>query len=451
MKNLFIVIICLMTFAIWSTVSAVNKATKPYNFTSHTTALSDQVNEDLDSVYVPVNKAIDTQNHWNAFHRGDSLYPKLRIDTLRGNPNIDSISGKLVVSDSLGIGTIPTTKFEVSAVDLNAIFKSPSAGSSSITIQRPSGNDGVLAFKTGSSFRWKIGANVTAELGGNSGSDLKIESRSDAGSLTFTPIFIKRSTGNVGINKTDPIYSLDVSGRINCDTLLASYYSFQHDTAFVISGKPIFTDTVNFMNLTLFGSTQGLIYIGDAELNYQYNTNENTVGFINYSGYLGGTTQYRDLSICNGKNKNILFVDGSDSSVTVPKLNANRVNADTLSATYIARDTSFACSLFDGTTYRATATARAQIIGRVATIRIPFLSGSITAATNTFLRIPSYLRTESTTGEAYPTNIEIGTTYSIAQLWCDNDYHIRIMNADFTNLAAGTLYVTQITITYFIN
>lgn len=54
-----------------------------------------------------------------------------------------------------------------------------------------------LNFRTGTSGRWSVRANATAEGGANAGTDLQILSRTDAGSFLATPVTITRSTSKV--------------------------------------------------------------------------------------------------------------------------------------------------------------------------------------------------------------------------------------------------------------
>ncbi len=84
----------LLLLVIISIAFSASKATKPYNFTSHTTALSDQVNKDLDSIYVPFNKLVDTvngkPNFAQVYRNHDSTFIYMIIDTVKGYPYIDS-------------------------------------------------------------------------------------------------------------------------------------------------------------------------------------------------------------------------------------------------------------------------------------------------------------------------------------------------------------------------
>jgi hypothetical protein len=106
-----------------SMVFSASKATKPYTFTPHTTSSADQVNKNFDSLYVPFNKAIDTLNkvvpRWSSMlYQKDSTWKWMKIDTIRGNPHIDSIAGSVVMDtitdlDSIYSDVVKTTKIVV--------------------------------------------------------------------------------------------------------------------------------------------------------------------------------------------------------------------------------------------------------------------------------------------------------------------------------------------------
>lgn len=65
-----------------------------------------------------------------------------------------------------------------------------------------------------STTRWTVGipADGSGEPGGNVGSDFTINRYNDAGTLIDPVLFVKRSSGNVGIGETSPGYKLDVGG-----------------------------------------------------------------------------------------------------------------------------------------------------------------------------------------------------------------------------------------------
>jgi hypothetical protein len=324
---------------VFCSVFAASKATKPYNFTSHTTALSDQVNKDMDSIYVPFNKAVDTLNsmpRWNSLLRGDSIFGRIKVDTISSNPVVDSLQG----------------------VD-------------------------------------------------------KIRGNPDIDSIN-------------GMNC--------IRGNPNIDS---------------ISGKTIFSDTIKIMAPVLFGSTAGLMYNIGSQLNFRNDANSNSVGYLNYNGYQGGTTQYRDLDIGNGKHGTILFVDGSDSSVMVPKLKVDSIKFSNNTNYLIGCiDTSFACSLFDNTTYRATATARAFIIGKSITLYLPQLTGNISSDSFCYIHIPTKF-IPTTTLPTFAIRIVDAGVNSIGKI---SIYNTPVVGTGASeNLSGGTGGILPVCINYLLD
>lgn len=61
-----------------------------------------------------------------------------------------------------------------------------------------------LRYLSGSSLRWVLRTNGTAEGGANAGSDFDILCRTDAGAALFTPVHITRSTGSIGMGTSTP-------------------------------------------------------------------------------------------------------------------------------------------------------------------------------------------------------------------------------------------------------
>lgn len=60
---------------------------------------------------------------------------------------------------------------------------------------KAAGNARYTTFKTGNSNRWELGANATAESGGNAGSDFVLNRYNDAGAYVDSPLIIARSSG----------------------------------------------------------------------------------------------------------------------------------------------------------------------------------------------------------------------------------------------------------------
>jgi len=66
-----------------------------------------------------------------------------------------------------------------------------------------------------------------------------------------------------------------------------------------------------------FGGGGGYTFVKFDEVNFHFNTNTAATGYINNSGYLDGTTQFRNLSIRDGKTAEIIGVTGSTKAVTM--------------------------------------------------------------------------------------------------------------------------------------
>jgi hypothetical protein len=76
------------------------------------------------------------------------------------------------------------------------------------------GQSKIITYRTLGLQRFGLYTNNTAESGSNVGSDFQIRAYNDAGTLLSTPVFIKRSTGFVGINTLNPTSNLSINGDI---------------------------------------------------------------------------------------------------------------------------------------------------------------------------------------------------------------------------------------------
>ena len=101
---------------------------------------------------------------------------------------------------------------------------------------------------------------------------------------------IYQSTPNIGIGTASPNARLDI------------YYAWDVPTIpFKISDHNGF----------------GIYVSNQNTLNFDYGVNASSVGIINYAGYNGGTTQFRDFAIYNGKNGHIATFQGSSGNMGI--------------------------------------------------------------------------------------------------------------------------------------
>jgi hypothetical protein len=90
------------------------------------------------------------------------------------------------------------------------------ASNNGITVEGQAGSDRNIHFSSGAygpdqERRWSIQTDSASEAGGNAGSNFRISRRSDLGNFIDSPLYIQRSTGNVGVgNVTSPSARLHV-------------------------------------------------------------------------------------------------------------------------------------------------------------------------------------------------------------------------------------------------
>jgi hypothetical protein len=134
-------------------------------------------------------------------------------------------------------------------------------------IDGDAGQSKIITYRTNGLQRFGLYVNNIAESGSNAGSDFAIRAYNDAGVLLSTPLYIKRSSGNVLINTTtDSGFKVDVNGtaRVN-NTLTISASTPANFVPLVIgntNSSPSSRCTINLVNnlgdlgtITSFSST----------------------------------------------------------------------------------------------------------------------------------------------------------------------------------------------------
>ena len=145
------------------------------------------------------------------------------VDYLNAYVAVDSLqlagSGPITataryISDSTGVNSaisISTIGVGIGTNTLLGILHLKStAATTRMVMDGDAGQSKIITYRTAGLQRFGLYTNNTAESGSNVGSDFAIRAYSDAGTLLNTPVFIKRSTGNVGIGTSSPAYPLDV-------------------------------------------------------------------------------------------------------------------------------------------------------------------------------------------------------------------------------------------------
>jgi hypothetical protein len=120
------------------------------------------------------------------------------------------ISDSTGINSAISISTIGVGIGTDAPVGILDLFKS--AAATRLAIRGDAGQNRLISYRTGAVQRFGLYVNNTAESGSNAGSDFAIRAYNDAGTLLNTPVFIKRSTGNVGINTLTGTAKLQVVG-----------------------------------------------------------------------------------------------------------------------------------------------------------------------------------------------------------------------------------------------
>jgi hypothetical protein len=186
-----------------------------------------------------------------------------------------------------------------------------SAATTRMVMDGDAGQSKIITFRTSGLQRFGMYVNNTAESGSNVGSDFQVRAYNDAGTLLSTPLFIKRSTGNVGVNTITPAYKLDVNGTGNFSGALSG-------TSATFSSLEVF-DNSNSGILKLSrdaGGQRGQLQFG-----------RNNGGSFQVTGMIGS-----DSDSASPNNGTLYFYTSNSSGVSTQRLIINGTGAATFSS-----------------------------------------------------------------------------------------------------------------------
>jgi hypothetical protein len=192
---------------------------------------------------------------------------------------------------SVGIGT----NAPVGILDL---FKA--AAATRLAIRGDAGQNRLISYRTGALQRFGLYVNNTAESGSNVGSDFAIRAYNDAGTLLNTPVFIKRSTGNVGINTLTGTAKLQVvgSGTTSATTSLLVQNSAGTTLLSVRDDKVTDFNSGTIVNVgTLYSNAAAIGFINSSGNAFSVMRTNNSTGNATFDQFVAiGTTSAPNAS-----------------------------------------------------------------------------------------------------------------------------------------------------------
>jgi len=270
---------------------------------------------------------------------GDATYTDYGLRMLRGNGGANSLSIlehrgtgnfeiKTAEAAAIVFETTGTERMRIWSAGMVQIGSDDSVTPEILTVQAYSHNQAFSGKSSAANYLWFLrNENNSGRFQlFNTSSNATIEFKGADGAATFT--------GTVGIGTTG-IYSTDrdlnLSGKglsiknnvngsnnnwsyiQNTDTGSASNLVFQTGNATALT-------LANTGPATFAGSVQisgGQVRLIANQLQSGFNSDvENADFWINYQGYQGGTTRYRDFRVGDGKQNQIAFFDGSSGETT---------------------------------------------------------------------------------------------------------------------------------------
>lgn len=464
----------ILVLAICACVFAVGKVTIPQRGTAGAVITASKYNENLDTLASAHNTLVDTVNvmpRWLNLLRGDSTFRKINVDSIRsnpdvdsmqidfirGNPNIDSIAGDVKFSGSPTIAgsltvdtlagatvTIPG-QLIVDTINSNIVVGNINTGTNDIS------TDSINARAIKVTGNFDFGGKVTVDTVRATGA-AGLHIQDDGGS----GIFVKDG-GNVGIGDATPDAQLTV-GSSDQTVSLPGQLLVQTATAatapsrLVLHGnQPAATPTVP-AEILVYG--QG--YTGASTLaakigvvTSQGDASSNINGSLTFSTSNNATSTTEAVRITAAGNVGIGDTT-PDAKLDVAGgaiMDSIQLGTGTWLKTY--QEGTFACSLFDGATFRDSGMAGYTRIGDLVTIRFPYINGEVSTGFGV-TGIPSALVPADVFGAPIIADtVDAGnTSYPRLKMF----YYVggaSIKNADFTEFTGTKLGLTpKSSITY---
>lgn len=212
--------------------------------------------------------------------------------------------------------------------------------------------------------RWGLQADATAESGSNVGTDFRINNYSDTGVFIATPLFIKRSSGDVGIATVTPAAKFHVNGTaiaqtrltVGSGTLAASNRLYVEDTtattqSVLLKATAAGTASSAVLGIETSDNTKRGLDIrvtGDAlsrlKFDYSAGSGNGTISFGD--GTANDTNLYRSAAnslatdddfLVNAAGKGIRIKEGSNAKMGTSTLVAGTVTVANTSVTANSR------------------------------------------------------------------------------------------------------------------
>ena len=233
--------------------------------------------------------------------------------TIFGNSSDDihNMTGSLNVSG--GLDVVGTTNLDV--VDIDGAVDMASTLKAGNTILGQTGNQkGKLTIqsRTGTAAR-KTNAIVAIPYNDTSESICMIGMDGQAGNNEM----------HIGSNTSDfmsPTYiDFFTAANVNSQTNSRVMRMTSEQKVGIATDSPTLLLHVNGGALIRNGSDAGSYFdhTNTNTLNFGYDINSNTGGWVNYKGYQGGTTQFRDFYVGDGKGSVVAIFEGSTSRVGI--------------------------------------------------------------------------------------------------------------------------------------